>query len=502
MMAGVILPAASDYICYKCDQCGFVFDVDQCLHRHRKTCLSKLGYYLNAGKLLYKFYSRFLLSGKTSYQLQDYFQPHSIWHQKGINSERSKSLQPKESNWHRLNSIIEKKYNQEIDNVHFQTTKDKSEEDTIRSTNPKSEKNEYEDYEAETVELNEKTRSGDDTSELSVSLKGKIADAVFGVRRKERGRVDRDSGIFSSGSDTPERRKDKLEIEKEECLNEKDSEESLLNITTDYERQSREESSSVSQPSLRIITRQKNQRRNQQSRHLGCTCMPQSDLVVKKVDSVINLHLPTFPSRHTREQDMTSLPISSRGYSLERGLDRRRQHKSEHFYQGRQVFKHWSASPTNSHIGRHQSTSDNRESSLGQIRSSRLDKIAYCHHIPRVSPARSLPPERERVMVRNGDMNRSRIRYQGHFLMEDSDLERSRPTKSPSDSGQDSLSDDSDSSSDLLCFTSSSSVAEEEGISIPYIQEKKIMHSYIASRGQREREMDIYEVQPPATCEV
>ena len=73
-----------------------------------------------------------------------------------------------------------------------------------------------------------------------------------------------------------------------------------------------------------------------------------------------------------------------------------------------------------------------------------------------------------------------------------------RLSQTPSDSGQDSLSEDSESDNDVLCFTSDSSAEEEEVTSMSFIQEDKIMHSYIASRGQREREMEIYEVQPPA----
>ena len=37
----------------------------------------------------------------------------------------------------------------------------------------------------------------------------------------------------------------------------------------------------------------------------------------------------------------------------------------------------------------------------------------------------------------------------------------------------------------------------EEAVSLAHIDESKTMHSYIASRGQREREEDIYEVVPP-----
>jgi hypothetical protein len=263
--------------------------------------------------------------------------------------------------------------------------------------------------------LDKISRSGEDSSELTDSLKSKIVDAVLGVRKKERGRVDRDSGIFSSGTDTPDRKE--------------------INDKTSYNniREQR------CPPSLRLITRQKQQSMQARTAYqYVCSCK-------------LGLSaLPSLPCLHTR------------GLSLDRGLERRRRPKDDPA-----VFKHSSVSPTN------------HESSLGHIRSSRLDKIAYCHHIPRVSPARSL----------------LQIKHQQSF-------QSTRLSQAPSDSGQDSLSDDSASDSDLLCFTSSSSVSEEEVTSMSFIPESKIMHSYIASRGQREREMEIYEVKPPTPYEV
>ena len=38
---------------------------------------------------------------------------------------------------------------------------------------------------------------------------------------------------------------------------------------------------------------------------------------------------------------------------------------------------------------------------------------------------------------------------------------------------------------------------KEEALSMAYIDESKTVHSYIASRGQRECEQEIYEVRPP-----
>ena len=37
----------------------------------------------------------------------------------------------------------------------------------------------------------------------------------------------------------------------------------------------------------------------------------------------------------------------------------------------------------------------------------------------------------------------------------------------------------------------------EEAVSLAFVQESATVHSYIASRGQREKEEEIYEVLPP-----
>ena len=60
-------------------------------------------------------------------------------------------------------------------------------------------------------------------------------------------------------------------------------------------------------------------------------------------------------------------------------------------------------------------------------------------------------------------------------------------------------SSSSSSSSFSSCSSpnSSSEPGKEEAVSMAYIDESKTMHSYIASRGQRECELDIYEVRPP-----
>ena len=62
---------------------------------------------------------------------------------------------------------------------------------------------------------------------------------------------------------------------------------------------------------------------------------------------------------------------------------------------------------------------------------------------------------------------------------------------SSADSGQDTLSASGESE---IYFASESSSSAS---SVKMRGSSKIVHSYIASRGQRERETDIYEVNPP-----
>ena len=40
-------------------------------------------------------------------------------------------------------------------------------------------------------------------------------------------------------------------------------------------------------------------------------------------------------------------------------------------------------------------------------------------------------------------------------------------------------------------------VGHEEAVSLAYIDESRTVHKYIASRGQREKEQEIYEMRPP-----
>jgi len=142
---------------------------------------------------------------------------------------------------------------------------------------------------------------------------------------------------------------------------------------------------------------------------------------------------------------MPEFVTRNRGYSLERGLDMQRKHNKED--------RHWrmSASPV---------LQPGLDASL--VRSKRLDRIALCHHIPRVKVKQD-----DKVSMTSLIKKIDRV----------SISPRSR------DSGQASMTDVSDDISD-------------EGNAV-INEDEKIVHRYIASRGQRERETDIYEVNPP-----
>ena len=196
-----------------------------------------------------------------------------------------------------------------------------------------------------------------------------------------------------------------------------------------------------------------------------------------------------------------------------------------------------------------------------------LYRIAYCHHIPRVSPARSVSRESGRqdrslssASIRPSPAGSSRsarsvrsakslsgsvrlntagesparsfrsdpVSPQRNTIFAPFDYHRAdvscakepeklpdvlssppqqesekslekrlqRLSLSPGDSGQETQSDrtvSSSNSSNLSLSFSSSSHNSSDNEDTP---EEKIVHSYIASRGQREREMEIYEVKP------
>ena len=71
------------------------------------------------------------------------------------------------------------------------------------------------------------------------------------------------------------------------------------------------------------------------------------------------------------------------------------------------------------------------------------------------------------------------------------------------DSGQDTLSASGDSEIYFSSESSKSSSLSSAKVT-KRLAEPKIVHSYIASRGQRERETDIYEVNPPPflSCQI
>ena len=81
----------------------------------------------------------------------------------------------------------------------------------------------------------------------------------------------------------------------------------------------------------------------------------------------------------------------------------------------------------------------------------RLSMISSNHHLPRISYSRNIHPPSSSI----------------HYAASDPDL-----------------------------YSSLSSLQGEEAISLAYIKNNMVIHKYIASRGQREKETDIYEVFP------
>lgn len=79
-----------------------------------------------------------------------------------------------------------------------------------------------------------------------------------------------------------------------------------------------------------------------------------------------------------------------------------------------------------------------------------------------------------------------------------SDSAHSTSPSSSSSSCSSPSSSSSSSSFSLTCVEEAVSLTGlEEAISLAYIDESRTVHKYIASRGQREREEDIYEYRPP-----
>ena len=79
-------------------------------------------------------------------------------------------------------------------------------------------------------------------------------------------------------------------------------------------------------------------------------------------------------------------------------------------------------------------------------------------------------------------------------------------TETADDSGHDEKTVEGVGGSDSAHSTSPSSsspsssisgLGHEEAVSLAYIDESRTVHKYIASRGQREKEQEIYEVRPP-----
>ena len=127
------------------------------------------------------------------------------------------------------------------------------------------------------------------------------------------------------------------------------------------------------------------------------------------------------------------------------------------------------------------------------VRSSRLERIAQWHHIPRVQSIQTLNSWTSgETYTPRKDNKMDNITDSGQETM----------TEDESSSGQSELS------SFLLPKHSNIRWNKREHhqrwisrsqVSTVHNQTNNVIHRYIASRGQRERETDIYEVNPPPT---
>jgi len=200
-----------------------------------------------------------------------------------------------------------------------------------------------------------------------------------------------------------------------------------------------------------------------------------------------------------------------RGFSLERGLDSERRIRHDD--------REWrmSASPVMIH------------GHLKSLRSERLEMVAMCHHIPRASLPRLNKDDWSSSTSRDSGQETLTDESQSELLLSDTDQSESRSELSDLSKSRSKLSDISKSKLELpdQSYTKSEipdqpktryelsyqpqwkpirhdSYVEKSGSSA---EEARIMHRYIASRGQRERETDIYEVNPPPhlsllSCEI
>jgi len=235
--------------------------------------------------------------------------------------------------------------------------------------------------------------------------------------------------------------------------------------------------------------------------------------VQPSVRRIKKLKRQNFPS--SVKQNAEGAVSRHRGFSLERGLDAERR--------VRQNDREWrmSASPVMIH------------GHLRSLRSERLDMVALCHHIPRVNLPRvnkddssSSSTSRDSGQDTLTDDQSS----QSELLLSDNDQSESRSEQTDQSQSRYQLFDLSNPRSKLSNqleyrnnysyqslskfdlpeqsqSKSSRGRKNAEKIGSSSSEEARIMHRYIASRGQRERETDIYEVNPPPhlsllSCEI
>ena len=112
----------------------------------------------------------------------------------------------------------------------------------------------------------------------------------------------------------------------------------------------------------------------------------------------------------------------------------------------------------------------------------RLTKIAKCHHLPRIAPnLRRTTSEDNMCRKPNSDGRRMTKRGVGSKTMNSAG-------NTDTDSTDSSKIDEEDPALIRLM--------NEEDLSFQILRETETIHKYVASRGQREREQEIYEVLP------
>ena len=156
------------------------------------------------------------------------------------------------------------------------------------------------------------------------------------------------------------------------------------------------------------------------------------------------------------------------------------------------------------------------------VRSRRLARIAACHHIPRVT-RRFMSLDKMPDTDSGQDTLTEGSDNQSETALGDASQSEQRHTEAANPSGPVSFIfpscadsedvEDKQSSEEPRSFIFPSQensgtgttkflfgqedIASMKGESSPVRQDTRVVHCYVASRGQRERETDIYEVPPP-----